>query len=308
MLRAMAVPTLPNVADYQRVFLDDATWRGAVQAIADRHRLVEAWERAPRGSNVVFLGARHVIKLFCPKWGHEARIETCALQACAGRLPVASPAVVAEGEIEGWPYLVLTRLQGRELAQIWGGLHDERRRSLVVEAAELLVALHSVAIPDGAPLPEARPVLERPLARALDKHRADGTDPRWVEEIGVLLEGTAVDWPGPDVLVHGDVHPEHLLVDDASRLAGLFDFADTLRGPIEYDLAATACLMACHVEGGARAFHAAYGYDLDDAAYARLGAALLRQRYCALPFAVANIPVHRRPDSVADLLALVAPR
>jgi hygromycin-B 7''-O-kinase len=246
----------------------------------------------------VFLGDDAVIKLFCPTWGHEARIEHDALVACAGRLPIECPRVLARGELDGWPYLVVSRLRGRELGPLWAGLDDAHRRRLVVETAALLAALHRVPTPEG--LPNAWAQFELPMQRVLDKHRREHAPPAWLGEIAAALRDEP-ELDGPTVLLHGDVHPEHLMLGDDGRLCGLFDFADCMRGPAEYDVAATACLMAIHVPDGADTFYRAYG-PVDRR---RLPPALLRQRYCALTFALAGIPPTGRPDTIADLLALM---
>ena len=289
---------LPEPAALAACLRDDAVWRPAIDVIAQRHRLGSDWGRPADGSNVVFLGDDVVIKLFSPTWGEEARIEAASLAACSGRLPVAVPEVVATGELEGWPYLVMSRLVGRSLGAIWPTVDGKVGADLLRQTGQLLAAIHDVPPPPG--LPNAWRQFELPIADVVTKHERDKAPAAWVAEIETLLrDPTALC--GPSVLVHGDVHPAHLLVDADLRLCGLFDFADCMVGPAVYDVGATSCLMAVHVDGGAETFYRAYG----TVERSQLRPALLRQRYCALRIAIAAIPEARRPASIEGLLALM---
>ena len=298
---------LPPVEQFTALQREDAPWRAAVMAIAAQHGLRETWTRAIAGSAVVYLGARHVLKLLPPTWVREAEVERAALQACTGTLPVAIPRLVASGELEGWPYLVLTRLPGNELRPIWAGLSDVHRLELVREAAALLAALHQVPVPDTHPFPDAWSFLERPPAEVVAKHERDGTDRAWTLAIGAAIRDAEPPHRETEstVLVHGDVQPDHLLVDDDGHLCGLFDYGDVMTGPRSYDLAATACLMAVHPRGGAATFYAAYGAALDASLRGHLTVALLKQRYCALPFVLRTMPKGRRPSTLDELLELL---
>ena len=73
----------------------------------------------------------------------------------------------------------------------------------------------------------------------------------------------APPWPGPDVWVHGDLHPANLLV-EAGRLSAVLDFGDLCVGDPATDLVSGWMLF----DGPAReAFRRASGTD--DATWAR---------------------------------------
>lgn len=69
---------------------------------------------------------------------------------------------------------------------------------------------------------EALPVLDDELSVALAR------------EYAVFLNG---DWDFEPVLVHRDLAPEHVLVDDTGRLAGIIDFSDATIGDPAIDFA-----------------------------------------------------------------------
>jgi len=299
-------PMLPSAEDFPKLRREDAPWRVAVREIAARHDLDEPWVRAAAGSAVVFLGSEHVIKLLPPRGAADVAIEAASLRAFAGQLPVATPQLLGHAVLDGWPYLITTRLHGTELRVDWDSLPDEHRLSLVRETAELLDAMHRVPLPSFS-FPDAWRLLERPVEQIVSKHERDGVDHSWTDAIAAVLSRHTSPETGsePTALVHGDVQPDHLLLDPEGHLCGLFDFGDVMAGPAVYDLAATACLMAAHVPGGAATLFEAYGACLDDGMRERLTVALLKQRYCALPFVVRTFPGHRRPGSLEELLGLV---
>src|SRR5436190_23457539 len=103
-------------AAYHAVAHDTALWLPAVQVVAERHRLTGELRRPDNGSNVVFhVGEACVVNLFAPIFAGEHRTERALLAHVAGRLPVATPEILADGELEGWPYLVLSRIAGAPL-------------------------------------------------------------------------------------------------------------------------------------------------------------------------------------------------
>ena len=82
-------------------------------AISERHGLPTG-ELAPfaTGSAVVWGGAEHVVKLAPPDWAVDLETERRVLEHLDGKCRLATPGVLAHGELSGWPYLVMRRLEG----------------------------------------------------------------------------------------------------------------------------------------------------------------------------------------------------
>src|SRR5437762_532156 len=76
-------------------------------------------QRLTEGTNVVFAAGEVIVKLYRPRWVALARRERAVLQRISGQLPVATPRVLSVGEIDGWPFVVMNRLPGRELHEVW---------------------------------------------------------------------------------------------------------------------------------------------------------------------------------------------
>jgi aminoglycoside phosphotransferase (APT) family kinase protein len=101
---------------------------------------------------------------------------------------------------------------------------------------EFLAALHVVGPPDGPRSPwRGMPLAERDVhtRRALDAVRD-------VVDVAAATEAweralAAAAWPGPDVWLHGDLHPANILVDHG-RLSAVLDFGDLAVGDPATDL------------------------------------------------------------------------
>ena len=80
------------------------------------------------GTNlVVALDDRLIIKVFPPLLRRQFASERAALAALRGRLKLAIPEIVVEGERDGWPYLVITRLSGALGKEAWPRLPEVQK-------------------------------------------------------------------------------------------------------------------------------------------------------------------------------------
>ena len=204
------------------------------------------------GTNVVFTTDRHVVKLYPPCWAAGATAEWAILGHVDGRLGVRTPAIVATGYLDHWPYLVMTRLSGTILADVWPGLVSQERRALARQIGEILARLHALPTAGLSAYPalaERWPrLLGLSIQECVDRHRGHGAPEEWLARLPAFLEHLPPLHPAgfTPVLVGGDVHCWHLLVTEANgawRIVGLFDFDDAMLGWWEYDFAIPALSM-----------------------------------------------------------------
>jgi hygromycin-B 7''-O-kinase len=303
------LPSVASKAEYFAVFRDDEVWRPAMRVIGERHGLASAaLQRAKGGSHVVYLGEAEIVKLFAPLFPDDFAAERRMLEHVEGRLPIATPRIVAVGELEGWPYLVMTRLAGRPLDELWPALAPAEQRRLLANTGALAAALHALPLLPGedAATSWAEFVATR-KQRLAHKHAADGLAPAWIEDI----ERTVASLPALDrgaelACLHTDMQGGNLLacsVGDRVELSGLFDFGDAMLGAREHELIAPAAFMAVGVAGGLRALLAGYGFvdpERDEQLIARLTGHLLLQRYCSLAYLL-----RRLEDPPTDLASLL---
>jgi hygromycin-B 7''-O-kinase len=237
------LPSVPDLAAWRALRRDHAAQRPAFEAIAARHGL-PASELSPldKGTHLVWATGRSVIKLFVPLWREDASLETRLLEMVSGSgLPV--PQLEARSELEGWPYVVMSRVPGEHLGVAWRGLDDGGRSRLSAHLGETMAAL--------AALPreklEARAITQEALIaerreRILPDQRERGGD----ELLDVALRQFLAEMPplvpSEDVVLHADLTDDNVLV-SGDRITGVIDFADAFVGPATYELAAPACFV-----------------------------------------------------------------
>jgi hygromycin-B 7''-O-kinase len=232
--------------------------------VAERHGLPAAPLRRERlGTNVVFAaGGKHLVKLFPPLWAAEQGVERAALGHVAGRLSVATPEVLAEGALEGWTYLVLTRVPGTPLEAVWERLPPEARARAARRAGEIVAEHHALALPGaGVPAPPWPAFVAERAEQARARLAASPRTRAWAEALPAFLAPILPSLgSAPRVFVNGDVTEEHLLVapDGSGEVIGLVDLADAMVGAREYDLVSFAVFLGPHAPllreflGGAR--------------------------------------------------------
>jgi aminoglycoside phosphotransferase (APT) family kinase protein len=160
-----------------------------------------------------------------------ARIEARTLTLVGPRLPVSVPdwrlfsdELIAYPRLPGTPALSFDRVQGVR----WNIIDPKNPPTTFLESlARALAALHATPLEDvrAAGLAVTSAEQERQsLAEMMAATRnmlapADATWRRWND----WLEQHAT-WPDHRVLVHGDLHPGHWLLDDTGQLTGLLDW------------------------------------------------------------------------------------
>ncbi|NON93422.1 phosphotransferase, partial [Klebsiella pneumoniae] len=122
--------------DSYRAWRGDASrWLPVARDIADGHGL--SWGTPhvfSTGTNlVVGLGDDLILKLFPPFLRPQFVSERGALAELRGRLGIPIPDLIAEGERDGWPYLVITRLAGTVGSEVWPSLSEAERERVLGE-------------------------------------------------------------------------------------------------------------------------------------------------------------------------------
>lgn len=207
-------------------------------------------------SSVYALGTTQILRLPHPGPGVEGQLRARAdFTATLPPLPFKVPQVRDVAMADGQLVVIEDRIEGRTMAQMLSNLSGPKRHVALdayLAAAETMAKLTTPGQAYGDLL------IEQPLRRA-----------RWADyliarlERAVADEALAADVPGlagiaarlaarldalPDpepCVVHGDIWPPNVMMNDALKVTGLIDFSFTTRiGDHVMDLAGAAHLLA----------------------------------------------------------------
>ena len=242
----------PVLADWQafarwRAVPDN--WRTLVGAIA-RAETIAAGEMTPfrTGTNlVVDLDGRAVLKLFPPLSRSQFVSERATLRLlCEGlpgeRLSVPVPRLIAEGERDGWSYLIMTRLDGILGSEAWPALPEGEKVRVLAEIGRTIAQVQAVPPGDLLGLEPAWPdFVARQVAGCVERHRRNGLAPHLLAGLDDLLRHVPAIIPldAEPVILTGEWIPENCLLaetDGRWRLAAVIDVGDVMTGWREYNL------------------------------------------------------------------------
>jgi hygromycin-B 7''-O-kinase len=255
--------TPPSGSDHLplRARLPEAGWREAALEIAGRHgldtRVLQPFER---GETIVWRVGEHVVKLTHPDCAFQIAAELACLGALHGRLSVSVPAVHAHGELAGWPYVVMTRIGGRPLCEVWPALAYAERLRLAGELGALARELHAQPVTG---FPEGwQAFWSACRGGAVERHAASGAPASLIAQLHAFLARCGPLADGAHVPLHTELIDQHVYVTERAgrcELSGLLDFADARSGPAEYDFSAPVAFVFRGERGLLRAFLLAYG-------------------------------------------------
>ncbi|WP_158866463.1 aminoglycoside phosphotransferase family protein [Leifsonia sp. AG29] len=167
---------------------------------------------------------------------HLIEHEQQMLPAIAQRVSVAVPVPVRVGapsERFPWPWSIVRWFEGVDGASL-----TPTQRSAIAEPLAAFVTQLHVPAPDaprnpvrGVPLSTRRDVVRQRLRLLSERMQVAALDSAWRDALA------APEWDGPPILIHGDLHPGNLLLDENGGLAAVLDFGDVTSGDPATDVA-----------------------------------------------------------------------
>jgi hygromycin-B 7''-O-kinase len=285
-----ALPSLATAETFQAWRADAALCLPAALDIARRHGLPHADAHVfATGTNlVVGLDERLILKLFPPFLRGQFESERVSLAQLRGRLGVPIPEIVLEGERDGWPYLVITRLSGVVGSEAWPGLPEDQKERVLAQIGETIAQVQRVPVGDLAGIePGWEPLMARQIAGCRARHERLGLPQKFLDGLDDLLADAEalVALNTPAVILTGEYIPENFLLscDGADwRISGLFDFGDVMTGRAEYDLLGPSAFMTAGMPRRVRSLFKGFGYsraECDFTLKRRLMALMLLHRF-----------------------------
>ncbi|MBR0736763.1 aminoglycoside 3'-phosphotransferase/choline kinase family protein [Bradyrhizobium liaoningense] len=305
--------TLPHFTDAESfcAFRTDASrWLSIALDIARGHGLdAGAPHVFATGTNlVVGLGDKLILKIFPPLLRAQFVSERGSLTQLKGRLHLPIPEIVAEGERDGWPYLVITRLAGTLGSEVWPHLPEGQKERVLRQIGETIAAVQRAPLGALAQIePRWADFMRRQMLGCRARHERLGLAPKFLAGLDDLLRDAArlIPMDAPPVILTGEYIPENFLLgcDHGNwSLKGLFDFGDVLLGWRDYDLLGPSAFMAAGRPGRVKSLLEGFGCaKLDFAFKRRLMALMLLHRASDLN---SHVCLEGWQEKAADLIEL----
>ncbi len=248
------LPANPDDDAFDALHARPADWLPALRALADGLGALGAGDLQAAtggGSALVALladGRRpdRVLKVYPPSMQDHHGFELATLPLLAGRLAVPTPQLQAHGHLDGWPWMLMTRLRGQPMTAAWPALDEAGRCALLRQIGALIAQVQALPVPASMrPLaPHWPDFIARQRAGCAARQQHTGLPAHLLAQLDGFMDGPLPE--GPDVLLTGEFTPMNLLVDaaDPARLAGMYDFGDGLLGPGPYDWLGPLCFLA----------------------------------------------------------------
>jgi hygromycin-B 7''-O-kinase len=277
------LPAFADAKTFRAWRSDPPQWLPIAIDIARGHGLDGRAQVFATGTNVVVgFGEKLILKIFPPLLRAQFISERGSLTQLAGRLHLPIPEIVAEGERDGWPYLIITRLAGALGSEVWPQLAEAQKERVLRQIGETIAAVQRAPL---GPLAQIEPrwdvFLRTQMQGCRNRHERLGLAPKFLAGLDGLLRDAAelIPTDAPPVILIGEYIPENFLLachNGDWSLAGLFDFGDVKAGWRDYDLLGPSAFMAAGRPGRVRSLLEGFGYaKLDYALKRRLMALML---------------------------------
>jgi hygromycin-B 7''-O-kinase len=239
--------------------------------IAHKHNLPDMpMTLFPEGTNIVFkYGHSKVIKIFPPLHLDQFQSELLVLQHLQGKLSVPTPLIEFHGDVSGWPYIIMSKVDGTLLEEIWEELGHDNKVTIMNELGTLIREVH--ALPTNG-LEEIdcnwNQFIQQQIDQCTERHRSKGLSQTLIDQIPTYIEPIkeSLMLHAKPVLLTGEYTPMNFLVnkvDSLWHIAGLIDFGDCMLGLPEYDLLGPGAFLIQGDKTLLKAFLTSYGYSTD---------------------------------------------
>jgi hygromycin-B 7''-O-kinase len=286
------ISSLPTFTDYEAFRAwraEPSRWLPVAMDIARSHGTVSAPPQVfATGTNlVVGLGDELILKIFPPVLRAQFVSERGSLAQLRGRVKIPIPEIVAEGERDGWPYLIITRVPGILGAEVWASLPEADKERVLAEIGETIADVQRAA---PGPLLEIEPRWDLFMRNQMEgcraRHERLGLARKFLDGLDDLLRDAAelIPMNRLPVILTGEYIPQNFMLTQRNshwHLCGLIDFGDVLTGWRDYDLLGPGAFMAAGRPRRVLSLLEGFGYsrsDIDFAMKRRLMALMLLHR------------------------------
>jgi fructosamine-3-kinase len=238
------LPIISSPEEYREVFKDQSIWDPVFKAIAQRHQLSLNLRRSDQGSHIVYQAGDFWIKLMAPIYEKEMIYEIAGLKSIQNQLSIATPKVLVQDSIEGWPYVVLANVPGEAIKSVWPRINHVQQTELALQIANLLKQISRCKATEIIRTRcDWNQFINNQYDSCIEQQTKKQMPVEWLQNLKLFLSQFQISEFLTDrpVYLHSDLSYDHFLVteqDNSVLVSGIIDMADVQSGHWEYELAA----------------------------------------------------------------------
>lgn len=310
------LPFTPSFEEFEYLKLNHDIFENAVKKILLQHNLpLKSLMLFSEGTNIVYAyDNKLVIKLYPPIHKDQFECERLILKALEGKLSVTTPVLLYEGEIEKWPYIIMTKLEGTLLETLWHTLDHNNKLIIMSELGALIKEVHSLPT-QGLETIDChwKPFIENQIIGCIENHKIKQLSTTLLQQIPSYIEEVKESLLGIEqqVILTGEYTPMNFLVTNIEgiwHITGLIDFGDAMLGHYKYDLLGPGAFLIQGDKELLKAFLNAYGFlpnELNTNLSQQLTALMLLHKYSNLEIQVRITDWKNKVSSLKELEYLV---
>lgn len=308
-------PEVNTDEEYENLKLNNELFKKAALEIVNLHHLPDAQLSPLDGTNIVFShGKSRVIKIFPPLHKSHFDNEVLTMKHIHNKLSVRTPEIECVGEINCWPYIVMSQLEGTLLEGLWEKLDSNNKIIIIRELGSLIHEVHSLST-EGLEVIDCHweAFINKQINQCVARHQETGLPDILLQKIPMYLDSIKellLEIKKP-VILTGEYTPMNFLVKqeaDIWHIHGLIDFGDSMLGLPEYDLLGPGAFLIQGDKILLREFLSSYGYspkEMTNVLSHKLTALMLLHRYSRLNVQIRIENWENKVKNLDDLEKLV---
>lgn len=257
--------------EVEKLKLDIQTLETLARMITRKHNLPEmSLVLFPEGTNIVFqLGKNKVIKIFPPLHLDQFKSDLLVLKHLQGNLSIQTPSIEYHGDVCGWPYIIMTKVEGALLEDIWNKLSQNNKIVIISELGSLIREVHALPTEGLEEIDcDWNQFITKQINHCTEQHRSKGLSQKLIGQIPAYIEPIkeSLMIHSKPVLLTGEYTPMNFLVnkfDGLWHISGLIDFGDCMLGLPKYDLLGPGAFLIQGDKELLKVFLTSYGYTSD---------------------------------------------
>lgn len=299
------LPIVNNLEQFNSLDLRDPSFALAACTVLSHSNLAEINTSHPTTGSlpVVFINDQAVMKFFPPLFTDAFQNEVKSLQFLSN---CQVPKLLEVGEIHGWHYVLMSKLAGNSLKDIWESLPQKEKSAACREVGASLRRIHEIKLTADFDLSSWTQFLDSQKQGCFARHEKLGLRQDLLKQIPKFIE--SVDLVSSRIcFLHTEVMKDHVFFDRSSgkiSFSGLIDFEPSMVGTYEYDFASIGIFLSSGDRVALRSFFEGYG-NLDQAVNRefrrRVMAYTLLHKYSNLKWYLQFMPNADSLDDLADL-------